>query len=220
MNNTRVIRRPAGKSSTENSSVSKWKWIAAVVALLLMAGGAYAFLPSKDPALARIEDLRTQMDGADDAQRRVLFGQMRQEFDNLTPEARDQMRDEWRAKGEARDQQRLNEYFDKSPKEQIAMLDEDIKRDEERRKEWEKRRAERGNDANAGNRGDGGGGRGDRGPGGGRDASGDPNARRKGYLDNSSPQSRAMRGEYQRDRDERRKQLGLPVSSGGGRGRR
>lgn len=205
MNNTRVIRRPTGKSPTETSTRSKWKWIAAVIALLLMAGGAYAFLPSKDPALARIEDLRNQMEGADDGQRRALFGQMRQEFEKLTPEARDQLRDEGRAKGEAREQQRLNEYFDKSPKERLALLDEDIKREEERRKEWEKRRAERGNE---GGRGD----RGDRGQGGGRGSSGDPNARSKRYLDNSSPQTRAMRGEYQREREERRKQMGLPAS--------
>src|SRR5690349_11996452 len=102
MNNSRAIRRPAGKSSSESSSGGKWKWIAAVIALLLMAGGAYAFLPSQDPALARIQDLQAQMEGADDAQRRALYGEMRKEFDNLTPESRDQMRDEWRAKGEAR----------------------------------------------------------------------------------------------------------------------
>jgi hypothetical protein len=149
------------------------------------------------------------MDGADDAQRRALFGQMRQEFENLSPEARDQMRDQWRAKGEAREQARLNEYFSKSDKEKLAMLDEDIKREEERRKQWAKRRAERSKNGDAndrGNRGGGGGGRGGSG--------GDSNARRKEFLDNSSAQSRAMRGEYQRDRDARRRQLGLPIGFG------
>jgi hypothetical protein len=210
MNNARVIRRPPAKPSSSTSSGGAKKWIAGGIALLLMAGGAYAFLPSKDPGLARIDDLRAQMDGADDAQRRALFGQMRQEFENLSPEARDQMRDQWRAKGEAREQARLNEYFSKSDKEKLAMLDEDIKREEERRKEWAKRRAERSKNGDANDRGNRGGG-----GGGGRGGSGgDSNARRKEYLDNSSAQSRAMRGEYQRDRDARRRQLGLPTGFG------
>jgi hypothetical protein len=201
----RVIRRAhvGGKSANEKTSSGKMKWV--IMALvLLMAGAAYAFLPSRDPALARIESIRGEMDGADDAKRRELWGQMRQEFDNLTPESREKMREDWGARREAREDKRMSEFLALSPQEQIKELDEDIKRDAARRKEWEKRRSERGNGNGGGARG-GPGGRGGRG----RDTSGDPNARRKSYLNNTSPQSRAMRGEYRRMREERSRVLGL-----------
>ncbi len=165
-----------------------------------MAGIAYAFYPSRDPALARIDEIRAQMDGASDAQRRELWGEMRKQFENLSPEARDQMRENWGQRRETREGQRLSEFFALSPQEQIKKLDEDIKRDAQRRRQWAQRS---GNGGQAGRGGPGGG----RGRGG--NNSGDPNARRKSYLDNSSAMSRAMRGEYRRMRDERSKQLGL-----------
>ncbi len=220
MSNARVIRRPATRptasSKSEGSASGKLKWIVSVALLLLLAVGAWAYFPGEDPALARIHEIRDQMEGATDAQRRELFGTMRKEFENLSPDARDQLRDEWRQRWEAREQENLNKFFAMSPQEQIAHLDEDIKREEERRKAWQRRRAESGGDSGArGNRGGGpgmgGGGRGR----GSRDSS-DPNARRKSYLDNTTPQSRAMRSEYRHQREERRRQLGLPP----GRGRR
>ena len=204
MSNARVIRRPvsANKSSKDNSSGGKGKWIAAVLLLLLMAGIAYAFLPSSDPALVRIEEIREQMDGASDEQRRELWGQMRQEFENLTPESRDKMREDWGARREAREQERLNEFFALSPAEQIKELDEDLKRDAER----DRQRAQRSrNDGDRGNRGGGGG----RDWGGRTRDTSDPNARRRSYLDKTTPQSRAMRSEYRRMREERRQRLGL-----------
>ena len=203
MSNTRVIRRPvAAKSTGEKSSGGKAKWIVSILLLLMMAGIAYAFIPRSDPALAKIEELRGQMEGANDQQRRELWGQMRNEMENLTPEARDQMREEWGRRWQAREQEELNKFFDLTPEEQIKEIDEDLKREAARRKE----RAQRGN-RGGGERADrGGGGRGQRG---GRDNSGDPNARGKRYLDNTTPQSRAMRGEKHRMREERRQRLGL-----------
>jgi hypothetical protein len=202
MSNTRVIRRPvAAKSASEKSSGGKAKWIVAILLLLMMAGIAYAFIPRSDPALAKIEEIRGQMEGANDQQRRELWGQMRKEMENLTPEARDQMREEWGQRWQAREQEELNKFFDLTPAEQIKEIDEDLKREASRRKE----RAQRGN-RGGGERADRGGGRGPRG---GRDNSGDPNARSKRYLDSTTPQSRAMRGEYRRMREERRQQIGL-----------
>ena len=209
MSNYRPVRRPspASRTTSEKSSGGKRKWIAAVILLLLMGGIAYAFLPSEDPALARIEAIRQQMDGATDEQRRELWGQMRQEFENLGDEAREQMREDWGQRREAREQEHLNEFFALSPQEQIKKLDEDIDREQE----WRKRRAQRArSNQGQGNRGDGGRG-GFGGPRGGRSrsSSDDPNARRKSYLDKTTPQSRAMRSEYRRMRDERRQQRGI-----------
>ncbi len=197
MSNARVIRRPvAARPAKEETSGGKGKWVAAILVLLMMAGIGYAFVPSRDPGLARIDAIRGQLEGADDQQRRELWGQMRQEMENLTPEARDQMREEWGQRREAQEMERLAKFFDLSPQEQIKELDESIKREEERRKQ----RAQRPNR--------GGGERGARGQRGGRDNS-DPNARSKRYLDNTTPQTRAMRSEYGRMRAERRQQLGL-----------
>jgi len=202
MNNTRVIRRPVtAKSTSEKSSGGKTKWIVSILLLLMMAGIAYAFIPRSDPALAKIEEIRGQMEGANDQQRRELWGQMRQEMENLSPEARDQMREEWGQRREAQQMQELTKFFDLSPAEQIKEIDKDLKEDAERRK----RRAQRGGGDRAG-RGPGGG---DGGRRGGRDNSGDPNARSKRYLDSTTPQSRAMRSEKRRMEEERRKQLGL-----------
>jgi len=200
MSAQRVVRRPPAKSAAEDSSGGKLKWILAAV-FLLVAAGAWAFYPSTDPGLARIDELRTQIENAPEGQRRELYGKMREEYRNLSPEAQDAMRDEWRRRGEERENKRLVEFFALSPKEQIAKLDEDIKEDEERRKRWEKARAERG-DSGRGNRGDGGR------RGSGRSSNGDPNARAKRYLDNSSPAQRAMRTEYARMRAERSERLG------------
>ena len=204
MSNARVIRRPvAAKPAKEETSGGKGKWIAAILVLLMMAGIGYAFMPGRDPGLARIDAIRDQMEGADDQQRRELWGQMRQEMENLTPEARDQMREEWGQRREAREMERLTKFFDLSPQEQIKELDESIKREEERRKQQAQRPNRGGGGGERAARG--GGGRGQRG---GRDSS-DPNARSRRYLDNSTPQARAMRSEYSRMRSERRQRLGL-----------
>ncbi len=204
MSSSPIIRRVVPKTSQPQPSGGKWKWIFSIALLLALAAGAWAFLPSEDPGLTRIEQLRAQMDGANDQQRRDLFRQMHDEFEKLSPEAREQAFDGWRQRWQQREQEHLNKFFSLSPAEQIAQIDKDLKRDAERRKQWQRRRAE--NNGNGGGRADGGGrGRGSRGP---RDSS-DPNARRKSYLDHTSPQQRAMRGEYYRLREQRRQQLGM-----------
>jgi hypothetical protein len=207
MSTARIIRRPAGRASatTEKSTPSKAKWIIAAVVVLLMAAAAWAFFPEgKDPHVAKIEELRAQMEGATDEKRRELGRQMREEFRNVPEDVRDRMFEDRRRQWEAREQKELNDFFALAPAQQIAEIDEDIKEEEERRKRWEQRRAERGN--RQGNAQGGQGGRG----GGNRGAGRDSLERRKSYLDNTSPTSRAQRSEYRRMREERRKQLGLP----------
>lgn len=207
------LRTNRAAKNNPGDGKSTWKRVLLVMAVLMLVvgGSAYAYISRPDPALARIADLRSQMEGADDAQRRELRNKMGEEYKNLSPESREALRDEWETRWAEREQKQLAEFFALSPAEQIKKLDEEIKRDEERRKEWEKRRAQRSNDSGgnrsgmAGNMG--GGDRGGRG-GRSRDAS-DPNARSKRYLDKTPAPTRAMRAEYRRMREERRKKMGI-----------
>lgn len=216
MNHARGRRpnvRASARKSSEKSSGGKAKWVIAAILILLMALGAWAFLPSEDPALARIHEIRDQMDSATPEQRRELFGQMREEYSNLSEESREQLRDEWRDRWEAREQQRLNEFFALSPPERIAKIDEQIREEEQRRQQRAERRARGGQQSGArgpgGPGGGGGPGRGDR-AGRANRSNSDRLERRKRYLDRTAPQTRAQRSEYRRMRAERRKQLGLP----------
>jgi uncharacterized protein HemX len=201
-----MIRRPGakalGSTASEKSSGGKGKWIAAVLILLLLAAGAWAFLPRKNVHVARIEELRAQLETAPREQRRELFDQMREEFRQLPESEREAMFADRRKQWEAREQKRYDEFFALSPAERIAYLDKEIDEDERERKERAERRARQGNQQ----RGD----RGGRGGWGGR-GGGDRNSmeRRKGYLDNTNPVTRAQRGEYRRAREERRRQRGL-----------
>ena len=213
MPNPRAVR-PVRTGNKRAESSGRGKKIAiATILFLLIAAAAYAMYSGEDPGVARIEALRQQMDGATDEQRRELFQQMRQEYEQLPEATRDQLREEREARRELEEGKRMAEFFAKTPQEQQKALDESIKREEQWRKEREKRRAEGGGRGRGGPGGGpgGGGAGGGRGFGGnrGRNSSDDPNARRKSYLDNSSPQSRAMRSEYSRMRDQRRQQLGL-----------
>jgi hypothetical protein len=200
MNNARVIRMPASRTAGKatgkaSSGRTKTKWIVAAMILLLMAVAAWAYMPQgKDPNLAMIEQLREQMDGATDDQRRELWGQMREAYRNLPEDARRQL---W----EAREQEFLNKFFAMTPTEQIEKIDEQLKEEEERRKQWAQRRAQQSDrGARDGGRRGGRGGRGSR----------DSVERRKNYLDRTSPQTRAQRSEYRRLRDARRQALGMP----------
>lgn len=217
--------------------MNRGKWIAACVALILcLAGGVFAFgYFREDPQLAKARELGEQMRDQDwrnmpDEQRRARWEEMRTVMDALTEDQRRALWEEREQEWAAREDQRLEEFFALSPQEQQKALDEEIKREEERRKAWEQRRAngDRGRQRDSGERtrGD----RGDRGPGGrggppganggrgGRNM--DPQARNermRDRLDRSSPQSRARRAEHRRLIAERRQQLGLPPQT---RGRR
>lgn len=212
MSNARVIRRPnarpLGTTAGKKSSGGKKKWIISTVILLLMAVAAWALVPAgPDPAVARVQGLRDQMENAAPEQRRELWGKLREEYRNLPEEDREQMWSERRQLWEAREQKFLNEFFAMTPAEQMAKIDEQLEEDEERRKRWAERRSQQGDrQARGGQRG--GGRDGFRG----RGRSGRSSIeRRKGYLDRTTPQTRAQRSEYRRLRAERREQLGLPA---------
>ncbi len=183
-----------------------------LIALVLLAIGgtaAWAFLPwGPDPQLVKVQQLQQKLFDENskltDAERRQGFDQMRQEAEKLTPEQQSQvMRENPMAK---RFQQSIVDYFDASDKERVAMLDKQIDQMENWRKQREK----------SGKGGPGGGppGGGPRGgpPGGG--GGNRENEMRKRMLDSTSPQQRAMFGQYFDDMNKRRQERGLPTMGG------
>ena len=185
------------------------------VLLVAIAGGlAWAFLPEgPDPQVAKVVELQKQLFSEDSQvpreERRKAFGELRQEIEKLSPEQRDQMRRDNPPPFMRRMQDNIVAYFDLPEDQRTAALDEQIDEMEERRKGGERRRAERGEGGERGGRGMG------RPGGSGRnmDAS-QRNQRRKRMLDNTSPQQRAMFGEYFKQLAQRRQARGLPPMRG------
>jgi len=244
------------RPSKPASSSGRWKWVTVAAGLLVLCGstiwGAKYLWAARQVAAvrqARDELFSEEMRNLPEAERRAKFDALREQYDALPEAARDQLRDEGRQRFEQQMDDRLKDFFALAPEQRKIELDKQIDREEERRKDWEKRRAERekeraarGENGQSGNRGEGdrrgedrgGNGAGDRGPGGagpggggpvvgrggdgGRGGYRDPNRRnewRKQRLDDSTPQSRAMRAEYRRLADARRKERGLPPSRWG-----
>jgi uncharacterized membrane protein YgcG len=220
--------RPRGSSraKAESESGGKKKWIALLLLLLLSFSGlgAWAMTSRRDPGLVKAQELRAQMENATPEQRRELRTQMRETIEGMSEPAREQFFDAGRKEWEARENKRMDEFFAKPYAEQVKDIDKQIDRDEQRRKDWEKRRQANAANGQAGRGGQGGGGGGRGGPGGGggggRGGAGgrgggrnlDPAAqlaRSKNYLDRTSPESRAQRGEYRRMMQDRRTQRGL-----------
>jgi exonuclease VII large subunit len=204
------------------------KWVLATVLLLLLAGGAGAYYAFRtDPQVALVMDLGKQMRNEDLSRedRGKLFGQMREAMDQLTDEQRQQVRQQFERNNDwrKREQQKMNEFFAMSKKDQVKQLDKDIDEMVKRRKEWEKRRQERDADrakqqaggAIGGNNGNTGGGNGNRGGGGGG-GGGDRGQQRRLSLDSSSASSQAQRAEYGRMMASRMQQRGIPMTGGPG----
>jgi hypothetical protein len=168
--------------------------------LLIAAGiGAYWYL-RPDPQFVKVMELREQLTSEEARklpreQRRALWTEFRQEVEKLTPEQR---RELWADRAN-RFQERLEKFAKASPKQRIAMVDEQIKRQEDFRR----------NAANQGlNRANWGGGTPE-----------DREQRRRQWLDNTTPEQRAVMAEFRQQLQQRRQQLGLPSSPwGGGRG--
>jgi hypothetical protein len=182
-------------------------------ALVAIAGAlAWAFLPvGPDPQVAKVVELQKKLFNEDSPvpreERRKAFGELRQEMEKLTPQQRDQIMRDNPPPFFRRMQENIVAYFDLPQDQRTAALDKQIDEMEKQRKEWAKRRAER----NAGG--------GARPPGAARGfgRNMDPaqqNQRRKQMLDNTSPQQRAMFGEYFRQLQQRRQERGLPPMRG------
>ena len=163
----------------------------------------------------------------------------------LTPDQRGQLNDARERQYEKKDMQKLNTFFAMTKAEQKKQLVDEINRDEKRRlegearrKEFEAKRAQSNNkqkipDAQGGGKGgnaNGGNGNGGA-PGGNQVAKAAPapqptrptstpesrNKRTSDRLDNSTPEYRAAKMEYQKLRDKTRAEMGIVTTPGGGK---
>jgi hypothetical protein len=175
--------------------------VASVAALLLLAIFAAAWYFRSNRRVAAVQELRAQLTGEAGrklapAERRELWGQMRDQMRQLTPSERRELDKERR--------ERLKKYFSLSKKEKNAYLDEQIKRMEAARRQWQAQSSnnQRANNANVGP----------------RIRTLDPeerDKRRRERLDFSTAEERAYRAQFRKDLDQRRAQLGLPPMRGG-----
>ena len=193
------------------------KVLIALVAVVVLGGLAWAFIPSAaDRQVAKVVELQeklfTENSNIPREQRRQAFEELRNEAEKLTPEQREKMMRDNPPPFARQMQQQVVAYFDLPDDKQKAHLDKQIDEMEKRRADWDKRRSERGKQGD-GPRGGGGP------PGGGFGRSTDPSKQaemRKKMLDNTSPQQRAMFGEYFKQLEDRRKERGLPPMRGPG----
>lgn len=162
----------------------------------------------------------------------------------LTPDQKSQLNDARERQYEKKDLQKLNTFFAMTKAEQKKQLVDEVNRDEKRRIEWEAKRKEweakrpqgNNNQKVAGAQGGGKGGNADGGKGGGgkggppQQVAGAPqqggrptstpesrNKRTSDRLDNSTPEYRAAKMEYQKLRDKTRADMGIVTTPGGGR---
>jgi hypothetical protein len=176
------------------------RWVLIVGIMLLTAAGIGAYwLLLPDPQFVKVMELREMLTseetrGLPREKRRELFAEFRQEAAKLTPQQRRQM---WADRAN-RFQERLEKFSKASQQERTAMLDEQIKREEEFRRNSQ--------GFTGGNRG-------------GSGSPEDREQRRRQWLDNTSPEQRALLAEFRQQLQQRRQQLGLPPSPWGrGRG--
>lgn len=168
---------------------------------------ALVWLLWPDRQMARVRAIQAELGDAalTDEQRRDKFRELREAMNKLSPAQRDQMRDGQRD----RMTDELKRYAALSPLEKRQYLDKRIDRDEEMRR----RMSQPGAQPKAGTGGPPGGG--PRGGGGGTPE--DRERRRSAMLDRTTPEFRGLMDQMRRDMDARRKQRGLPPSSGGRR---
>ncbi len=163
--------------------------VAGPLILLMIALALLIYLRRRpDPRIVQARELSAQLRDRNLSaeQRRDVAGKLREQMQKLPQDKRREVFAEQRKAF----QERLASFFKKSRPEQIAQLNEDIKRMEQFRQQFQ----QSGQLVNA-----------------------PPPApqrnseeRRRQRLDNSTPEERAMRSEYFRQLAERRHQMGLP----------
>lgn len=210
---------------------------AAFAVLLLLGGSVWGILRlSAEAQMAKVRDMSKSLRGEDmrslpEDQRREAYQNLRAEYEKLDEAQQRQLREERYQRYLEHEEEEMDEYFALPPEQRLAALDDSIRRSEERRQEWEARRAQREREranqprpspqTQKGASGNSNGQASDKSSGRRRSRSEEErDVRRKQRLDRTSPEYRAKRTEYRRQRAERRKALGLPErSSRRGRGR-
>ncbi len=197
------------------------KRTALVLLVLLLFGGTFtwAMMHREDPQLTKVKEIRSRLEaeGLSRDQRREIFGEMREEAEKLTPQQRESLWADRMKEREEREKKEMREFFALTKEQQIAALDKEIERMNDRSQRGRGR-------GGPGGPGNGGWGQGGSGGGGGRDGGGgsrrqsfgrDSNTgqasatnRAKGYLDRTDPDTRAQKTEYRRMLTDRRNQRG------------
>lgn len=197
----------------------KKKILVALAVLLLLGGLGWALMPAGvDPQVARVTELQqklfSEQSQVKPEERRAAFGELRQEFEKLTPEQRDKLMRDNPPPFVRQMRKNIRDFFDLPADKRKEALDRQINEMESRRREMTQRFAKAGGRPGGppgGGFGFGGGGPG--GPGGNRGAM-DPQRRQemaRRMLDNTTPQDRAMMGEYMRQVQDRRRERGMPT---------
>ena len=200
------------------------KIFAALVVVFLLAALGWALLPAGvDPQLARVTELQQKLFSEQSPlkpdERRAAFGELRQEFEKLTPEQRDKMMRDNPPPFVRQMQKNIRSYFELPADQRKAALDRQIDEMESRRRQMTERFAKAGGPPGGGPPGGGpgfGGGPPGGGPGGNRGAT-DPQRRMemtRRMLDNTTPEDRAMMSEYMRQVQDRRRERGMPQLPG------
>jgi len=173
-----------------------------VLLILAAAGWAFGLFGGTDPAIAKLQDLSSQIsqDGLPDAQREQFRDQFRQQMQSLSDSQRRAFFDANRGQWEARASQRMAEFFTMSKSDQNKRLDEILNRMSQPRTQ----------NANARNQ-NGGGNRGGR-----NMSEAQREERSKRRIENTSPKQRAQMAAFRKMLDQRAAQRGIKVDSGRG----
>ncbi|MCA9184909.1 MAG: hypothetical protein R3E01_03270 [Pirellulaceae bacterium] len=200
--------------------MNKRHWTVGVIAIAAVAliGGLIWWwtCPEIDAEVQEIFTLQTQMFSDEfrsrpEAERQQLLTDLRARRDQLSERQQRQLRELGGQERGQRMQQQIQAYFDLSPKQRRAYLDQQIHEMEQRRRQFASRANGAGRAGSPQGRGGGGRGWGGPGQGGGRgprtDEQRDDFKRRR--LDSTTPKQRAQMSEYFAALRERREQLGL-----------
>jgi hypothetical protein len=202
--------------------MTKRKTIFGCGILLMLVGLAwvFGFVGGTDPAIAKLNEMRTQMDDKNltDAQRSALRGEFREQMRSLSDDQRRAFFESGRGEWEARQRQRMDEFFALSKTDQQKRLDEILDRMLQAQKNAQSggqtlsggQRGQQSQNA-SGNQG----GRGSRA--GMTDEQREERSKRR--IENSDPTSRAQFAQFRKALQDRAAQRGIPMPSiGGGRG--
>jgi hypothetical protein len=200
--------------------------IVLVVAILLIAGGVWAYMRSgPDPQLEKIKQMRAEMFKEGTGPDPAKLAELREAEKQLTPAQQQQLRRDGRERMERRINETLDTYFSLPKEKRTAYLDERIKEEDKWRKAMEGNRGRNG----TGGPGGGGGGMGGSGGGGGPGSGSGPGSgggqnqqgpntdarsqRQLQRMDSMSASRRAQFQTFRADMNQRRSELGLPPIS-------
>lgn len=160
--------------------------------------------------MAKVEALQRDLANTEltREERQERFQELRKAMAGLTPEQRAQLGN----RGQQRMQEQMSRYFQMTPAEKTAYLDQQINREQQMLQQAQNGASPKGNGPPGGGSGSGSG----FGKGGGPRSDDDREKGRQKRLDATSPEFRAQMDQYRKDMAARRQQRGLPPSRFGG----